>query len=239
MMSVIWVNACAYAKVYRFTGYLIMKVETAVARLNGILPLKKHLDELETETASKYMVILSSFYHQGKAPTQEQLMEWGDDAKSHIEKLKQLDMITLDESGDILGCYPFTMEQRVHRIRLNGFEVHAMCALDALAPAAMFECRTEVDSECAVSKQAVHLELDNQQVLNADSVAGLHFGINWMAASGCCSCSDSLCTEMLFLIDPQTAQSWLAEDSENRQIFNLNEAISFSAGFFKPLMTHN
>jgi hypothetical protein len=90
-----------------------------------------------------------------------------------------------------------------------------------------------------VSKQAVHLELDNQQVLNADSVAGLHFGINWMAASGCCSCSDSLCTEMLFLIDPQTAQSWLAEDSENRQIFDLNEAISFSAGFFKPLMTQS
>jgi alkylmercury lyase len=222
-----------------FAEYLIMKIEKAVARLNGILPLKKHLDELDSKTSSIYMAILSSFYHQGKAPALLQLLDWDDDASAHIQKLQQLDMITLDETGNIEGCYPFTMQQRVHRIHLNGYEVHAMCALDALAPAAMFECHAVVDSECAVSGEAVHLELSNQQILNADDVAGLHFGINWMAANGCSSCSDSLCTEMLFLKDLQTAQLWLEEDPENREIFDLNEAVAFSAGFFKPLMAQN
>jgi hypothetical protein len=215
----------------------IMRVKQALARLSRILPLKKHLQELDGNTAETYMSVLTSFFHQGRAATVKELVQSHEGAVEYLKKLAQLDMITLDEAGEIKGCYPFTMEQRVHRISINGFQVHAMCALDALAPAAMFECRAEVDSECEVSGAAVHVELDNQRVLNTDEVAGLHFGINWMAASGCCSCSDSLCTEMFFLKSLDIAQSWLDADPDNRQIFDLDQAIAFSAGLFKPMMT--
>ncbi len=214
-----------------------MRVKQAVARIAKILPLKKHLEELDNDTANTYMAVLTSFFHQGRAASLKQLELQNEGALVHVDKLTKLDMITLDETGEVRGCYPFTMEQRVHRIRINGFQVHAMCALDALAPAAMFECRAEVDSECAVSGAAVHVELDNQTILNSTEVSELHFGINWMAASGCCSCSDSLCTEMFFLNDLDIAQGWLNEDPDNREIFNMNEAIAFSAGLFKPLMS--
>lgn len=216
-----------------------MRVKQAVARLARILPLKKHLQELDKHTADIYSSVLTSFYHQGKAATVAELGKMHKHAAEQVARLAQLDMITLDAAGEIRGCYPFTMENRVHRILINGFQVHAMCALDALAPAAMFECRAEVDSECAVSAAPVHIELDNQTVLNTEQVAGLHFGINWMAADGCCSCSDSLCTEMLFLKDLDIARSWQNEDSVNRQIFDLPEAIEFSSGLFKPMMSRD
>lgn len=213
-----------------------MKVKQALERLARILPLKSRLDDLDRCTAKIYFAVLNGFYQQGRAPTIRQLQEIDVNALAMLEHLVELDMLTQQESGEIKGCYPFTMEQRVHQILINGFHVHAMCALDALAPSCMFECYSEIDSVCAVTAAPVHIELDKQRVLNADSAAGVYFGINWMAANSCCSCSDSLCTEMLFLKDLETAQAWLDEDHVNREIFNLEDAIAFSCGFFKPLM---
>ena len=75
-----------------------------------------------------------------------------------------------------------------------------------------------------------------QTIENKYEVAHVYFGINWGAASSCCSCADSLCSEMLFLIDTETAKTWLNNDVENHEIFTLPEAVEFAAGFFKPLM---
>ena len=213
-----------------------MKIENAISRLNKILPLKRHLDALPAETAQLYRAVLDGFYSIGRAPTLDELIRMNAAAAQELQTLAQQDLLMLDDMGEVFGCYPFTMDKRIHRIVLNGHQVHAMCALDALAPSAMFECASEVFSECAVTQAAVHIRLLNQAVENADKVEQLHFGINWQAASSCCSCADSLCTEMLFLIDRKTAQNWQQQDEQNREIFTLPQAVAFSAGFFKPLM---
>lgn len=145
-------------------------------------------------------------------------------------------MLTLDEDSQVKGCYPFTMEPREHRIQLNGNEVHAMCALDALAPSSMFDCPSVVLSECAVTKDPVRVGLDKQTILNPQDVKDLHFAINWAAASSCGSCSESLCTEMMFLRDSDIAEDWQQQDPDNREIFNLPDSISFAGTFFKPMM---
>ena len=82
----------------------------------------------------------------------------------------------------------------------------------------------------------MHIELDNQEIQNKADVSEVHFGINWSAASACGSCADSLCTEMLFLKDTKTAEGWLNDDAENREIFTLPDAVEFATGFFKPMM---
>jgi len=213
-----------------------MKVGRAISRLNEILPIKNRLDALDKSSAAIYLAVVNGFFEQGRAPLLSELEGSNSDAGQIVADLGKQDLLTLDNQGEVKGCYPFTMEQRVHRILLNGHEVHAMCALDALAPSAMFECASEVLSECAVTAAPVRIKLNNQVVINSDEVSELHFGLNWQAASSCCSCADSLCTEMLFLLDTPIAQSWLDEDAENREIFTLSEAIEFSAGFFKPMM---
>jgi hypothetical protein len=213
-----------------------MKVTQAIERLSSILPIKARLDALPGPSARIYQAVVNGFYQQGRAPTLEELAQLESGAEAIVAGLAEQDMLTLDDDGQVKGCYPFTMEQRVHRIHINGHTVHAMCALDALAPSAMFECPSSIDSQCAVTNEPVHVELDNLSITNPEQVNGLHFGINWAAASSCCSCSDSLCTEMLFLKDEAIAKQWMEDDAENREIFGLVEAIEFSAGFFKPMM---
>lgn len=213
-----------------------MKVTQAIQRLAEILPIKSRLDSLELDSARVYLSVVRSFYEKGRAPYLEELESIAGDARQRVAQLAQLDMLTLDEHGEVMGCYPFTMQRRVHRIQLNGFEVHAMCAMDALAPSSMFGCDSVVLSECAVTGEPVRIELSDQILLNPGQAEDLYFGINWLAASSVASCSETLCTEMLFFRDLATAERWLDEDAGNRQIFTLNEAIEFAAGFFKPLM---
>ncbi len=211
-----------------------MKVTKAIQRLSEILPIKQTLDGLDTGHANMYLSVVNQFFIKGRAPYLSELN--GNNSNESINLLASKDMLTLDEKGEIKGCYPFTMEQRVHQIQINGHTVHAMCALDALAPSAMFECPSIVLSECAVTQEPIKIVLDNQQVLNEETLQELHFGINWQAANSCSSCADSLCTEMLFLADNAVAKQWVNEDLEGREIFDLKEAIQFSTGFFKPMM---
>ncbi len=213
-----------------------MKVEKAIKRLKNILPIKSRLDEMDADSASIYLAMVNGFFELGRAPSINELGTTHSDARQIVAELGKQDMLTLDDNGEVTGCYPFTMEQRVHRIKINGNEVHAMCAMDALAPSSMFETSSEILSECAVTAEPVHIKLNNQTIQNKAQVAGVHFGINWQAASSCGSCADSLCTEMLFLKDTKTADKWLNEDADNREIFTLPEAVEFATGFFKPMM---
>jgi len=213
-----------------------MKVDAAVQRLARILPLKKQLDELAPAQAAIYLAVLNSFYRNGRAVLLSELMLRHANAAAILAQLAEKDMLTLDQKGEVKGCYPFTMEQRVHRIELNGHRVHAMCAMDALAPAAMFDCRAVVTSECAVTAKPVRVELEGEHIVNSGQLPDLHFGINWAAASACGSCSESLCTEMLFLQNKETAEAWLEQDVDHREIFTLPQAVQFARGFFTPLM---
>lgn len=213
-----------------------MKVTNAIKRLTRILPIKSNLDALDADTAKVYQAVVNAFYEWGRAPTLQELQLEVTDAAERVGLLAAQDMLTVNQAGEVTGCYPFTMEPRVHQVDIHGHRLHAMCALDALAPSAMFECPSVVASECAVSQLPVRVELENQNVLNAEETSDVFFGINWAAASACGSCSESLCTEMLFLKGVENAQSWLNQDTGNREIFTLAEAIEFAAGFFKPMM---
>ena len=212
------------------------KVEQAVARLNRILPLSARKAELSAAQDACYRSLLEGFFSHGRALSVAELEEEHAAAASLVAALAERDLLTLNEQGEVYGCYPFTMDPRVHRVLINGHEAHAMCALDALAPAAMFECAADVLSECAETQAPVHIRLHNEEIENRAEVEQVFFGINWQAASACCSCADSLCTEMIFLKDGAVAQQWRDVDAQQREIFTLDEAVAFSSAFFKPLM---
>ena len=65
----------------------------------------------------------------------------------------------------------------------------------------------------------------------------IHFGIIWGAANADSCCADSLCMEMMFLRDGETARQWLADDPETREVFTLQEAVEFGGRFFSPLVS--
>ena len=213
------------------------KVDDAVARLNSILPLRARQETLSAEVAALYLKILKSYVDRGRSMTRAEMAEYVDDVEAAINILRSNDMVVFDESGEPTGAYPFTMEVREHQVQVNNQTVHAMCALDALAISPMFNIETHIDSRCHVSGDRISIDQLDQSVLNIEDNRDVYFGISWSAASSCCSCSSSLCTEMIFLKGQQVAEQWLAEDAENREIFTLDEAIAFATGFFSPLVS--
>ncbi|MBK7893901.1 MAG: hypothetical protein IPJ90_03210 [Anaerolineaceae bacterium] len=96
---------------------------------------------------------------------------------------------------------------------------------------------TQITSQCRVTDTPVKIEMSGETVLNLAEVQGVHFGIAWSAATAGSCCADSLCLEMNFLHDEETAVKWLANDPDNREIFTLQEAVAFATRFFVPLLS--
>lgn len=212
------------------------KITAAIQQLSDILPLKVNRDLLSTESRQVYQAILNTFIVQGRTPSLAELNTITAHPDQAILDLSEKDMVVTNFQGEMIGAYPFTMEERKYRVEQNGHTVYVMCALDALAPGAMGKCKSRVVSECAVTGQPVMIEMDRQTILNLDENSDVSVGINWQATCATEACADSLCTEMIFLKRRETTSQWQAVNPEYREVFSLPEAAQFSAGFFVPLM---
>jgi len=211
------------------------KVTKAVDRLNKILPLAERQKRLDTKTANIYQMILRSYVDLGRTLNKAEIAKHVTDTEKVINTLRSNDMVVFDSSDEPVGAYPFTMEQRDHRVKVNGNTVHSMCALDALAISPMYKIKTHIDSKCHVTGDSISIDQLNQEVLNKEENQEVHFGINWNSAANNC-CATSLCTEMIFLKDKKIADTWLSDDLENREIFSIDDAIEFASRFFSPLV---
>lgn len=213
-----------------------IKVQNAVNHLNKILPLAERQQKLSAEIVNVYQKILSSYVELGRTLSKAEIAEQVENVEEVINTLRTNDMVVFDSKNEPVGAYPFTMEQRDHKVKLNGHLVHSMCALDALAISPMFNIKTHIDSKCHVSGDSISIDQLDQEVLNKDENKNVHFAINWNSAANNC-CATSLCTEMIFLKDKEIANKWFSEDTDNREIFSIDEAIEFASLFFKPLVS--
>lgn len=212
------------------------KVKRALKQLNTVLPLKERLNSCSPEIRALHQAELRSFVENGRSLTKAEMAKQVSDIDEAISILQSNDMVVFGEDGEPVGAYPFTMEAREHEIRVNGYQIHAMCALDALAISPMFNMDTEINSQCRVTGDPVHIRQSGETIENLDEAGGIYFGIVWGAAEGGSCCADSLCMEMIFLKDAGIAQQWLAENPTNREIFTLQNAVEFAELFFVPLM---
>ena len=212
-----------------------LKIENAVDQLKKILPLADRQKNLNHETANVYQMILSSYVLQGRTLNKAEISEQVGNLDQVIKTLRMNDMVVFDANDEPVGAYPFTMEPRDHKVSINGQTVYAMCALDALAISPMFKLKTHIDSSCHISGASISIDQLDQEVLNRAENTDIHFGINWDSAANNC-CATSLCSEMIFLKNKEMAQAWFIEDSQNREIFALDEAIDFAAQYFTPLI---
>jgi mercuric reductase len=209
------------------------EVNTALKRLDSILPLQTGLGSLGNEDAALYCKLLNSYVQQGRTLTRDEVAGLVSNTEQSLKNIVDSKLIVLDAAGNPAGAYPFTSEEREHKVKINDVLTHCMCALDALAVSPMFGIATVIDSQCRVTGEPVHLEQNNREITAGTS--SVWFGINWGAAASDTACAESLCMEMMFLADEDVARQWLAESPETREIFDLPAAIEFAAGFFVPL----
>ncbi|ORU92877.1 MAG: hypothetical protein A6F70_04040 [Cycloclasticus sp. symbiont of Bathymodiolus heckerae] len=213
------------------------KLENALERLTNILPLIKSQHECDPALKELHQQILRSFVANGRALLKEEMAAFVSNVPEALNELSERELVVLSQSGELTGIYPFSTQKRKHSVLINGYRVYAMCALDALAVAPLFDESTVVTSTCQVTDKPVLIEMRRGAVQNLEDVNDVHIGITWSAVDMTLNCADSLCLEMVFLINKQTAEGWQSAEVKDREVFALNEAVQFASLFFKPLLT--
>jgi len=214
-----------------------MDIKQAVARLNSQLPLKLRQDELSPKFKATHQCVLQSLVNIGQPPTQvamEQLLG-KDNVDYSIQRLANIDLVVLDADGKILvGAYPLTIEQTPHRMIVNGHIIYAMCALDAVSVAPMFNLEVQIESSCYVTQNAISINMRDNEIINVRPSSGIRVGVRWQMPTG--TAAHSMCLEMVFLLNEQVALLWQNGNTESMSLFTLQEAIAFGSEFFAPLL---
>lgn len=213
-----------------------MDIQAAVTRLNLQLPLKARQAQLSPALKTLHQAILCGLIEYGRVPTGPELDPVIDKKKleAGLRKLGEADLIVLDKAGRWpVGAYPLTSEQTAHRITVNGHTLYAMCALDALSVAPMFNETVSISSVCHLNHTPVRIQMQGDTLCDArpdDAIVG----IRWQMPSAVAA--HSMCMEMVFLENRATAEQWQDGDTDNISLFTLPEAVAFGKGFFLPLM---
>lgn len=212
-----------------------VKINGAVERLERNLPIRRNQLRLDEPLRRLHRRILRHYLERGSAPVDGEPGENGD-WQSGIDRLAAERIIVVDETGSIAGAYPFVDEAREFRVVTRFGAVNAMCAFDALAVSSMFEIPTRIESRCRRSGKAIAIEQDDADIRVGDPDEPVFAAIDWNAAGGAGSCAVNLCTEMMFIAGEASATEWCGEDTDRRELFDLQQAHAIIAQIFVPLM---
>ncbi len=206
----------------------------ALVRLNAILPLAARQAGLEPPLRELHHNILRRLAETGRAPSAAELASaTGGDPAPALARLRALDLVVLDDEGEIAGAYPFTLEQTPHRVSFSGFEVRAMCSVDALAIGPMTEQVVAVRSRCHGCGAPLVFTQHDEQTAPASETRKIRVGIAWRDP-GCCA-AHSLCREMVFFCGAAHARAWQTGSVARHGVMRLDQAIALAKAFFLPL----
>lgn len=214
-----------------------MDINKAVERLNSQLPLKSRQDRLSQDLKLAHQNVLRSLVNYGRLPTKTELTQLlgKDRVDSSIHKLAKDDLVVLDKEGvNIAGAYPVTNETTPHQITVNRHTIFAMCALDAVSVAPMFNADVQIESRCHVTHDAVTITMRDDELLMVLPSQDIRVGVRWQMPTG--AAAHSICLDMVFLLNEQVALEWQKGDTEYYSLFTLPDAVEFGKGYFKPLL---
>lgn len=186
-----------------------------------------------------YFWILRRFATSGRpssTETREAARRLGLNSERALETLGQEDLVHLDPAGEIAVAYPFSGRPTAHRVRFqDGHEVSAMCAIDALGIAPMFEQPIEIASRDPLTDEAIQVELaadgtGSWQPSEAVVVCGA-------SGSGNSETRSSCCPVLNFFASRENGERWLEARPDARgQAISLPEAIAAGRAVFGDVL---
>jgi len=212
-------------------------VDASVSRLNRLLPLKARQDRHSPTLKALHRLAIESLVTRGRPPDREEVaaMVGAQQVDAALALLGNDDLVVLSaDRRNILGAYPVTSEITPHALEVNGHAIHAMCALDALAVAPLFDCVVDIRSHCRMTGLAIVVRQRGEHILTVGT-GTVRVGVRWQSPSGD-SAAHSLCTEMVFLKDDEAAAAWSGGDWQSHSVYRLEEATAFGARYFRPLL---
>lgn len=221
----------------RYTMEMCDLIKSSILRLNELLPLKARQSGHIPALQALHRMVITSLVMHGRPPTRAEVAArvGGQQIDAALALLGNDDLIVLSpDRRDVLGAYPVTSEATPHILDVNGHTIHAMCALDALAIAPLFDCEVHIRSHCRMTGEAIVIRQKGERLVDAHPVT-TRVGVRWQRPSGD-SAAHSLCMEMVFLKDDDVAVQWHGSDLRSHTVYTLEQAGEFSAGYFRPLL---
>lgn len=212
-----------------------LKITIAIERLEQNLPIRLHQLKLPEELRQLHKDILRHYLDFGSAPQLKDINYLGDWLTA-IHRLAAEQIIVIDEAGAISAAYPFNNEARGFKVISDHSETNAMCAFDALAISSMFDLPTQIESHCRVSGDRIFITQNDKDLTVNKPNTMVFAAIDWNSQDIGQTCSATLCTEMSFIAGNTNAQIWYDVDSENRELFQLDEAHQLITSIFLPLV---
>jgi hypothetical protein len=162
-----------------------------------------------TEAHAVYRALIDALLAVGTLPDAAALAEaaglTSGEVRAGLDALVAGDWAGRDDDGAIVALYPFSIEPTPVRVRLDGSERYAMCAIDALGIAPMLDAEIRVASSCPVCAAAIGLTVGPAGVGTAlpETV-----GVVYRRTVG--PAHLSRCGATRFFCSPDDARAWLA-----------------------------
>ncbi len=211
--------------------------DSILTRLNSILPLPARQSALPSGLQAVHRAFLASLVERGRVPADQELaaLAPNGDVAGAVRTLTANDLIVVDGSGAPVGAYPVTLEHTPHRVRVEGRDLYAMCAFDALAIAPVFGKHVETWTRCPVTGQEIYIEQQGNTVVTARPGADIQIGVAFRDPKQVAA--RNLCSGMIALSDRPSAVAWQGEHTDTHAFAPLDEAIDMATRFFRPLIT--
>jgi hypothetical protein len=160
-----------------------------------------------------YFWILRCFAKSGRpsgTQTRDRATRLGLESEDALATLAREDLVHRGSDGEIAVAYPFSGRASAHRVRFpNGHEMHAMCAIDALGIAPMFEQTIEIRSRDPHTGAAFQAKVapDGGATWEPDTAVVVAGVLARQAADSCSGC----CPVLNFFVSAESAERWLSE----------------------------
>lgn len=184
-----------------------------------------------------YFWVLRRFATSGRPTgkdTRETAERQGLDADRALQTLATQDLVHLDQTGEIVAAYPFSGRPTQHHVRFaEGHEVDAMCAIDALGIAPMFDAAIEIVTQDPLTGERIEVKLTpagtgSWRPQSAVVVCG---------ASGNGESCSSCCPVLNFFVSRENGKRWLAGRPDVRgYVITLDEAIEAGRAVFGDVL---
>lgn len=150
----------------------------ALDRLVSLLPLAGRQATLSPELRQLHQAFLRSMVDRGRPLNGAELAAAapGHDALAAVFTLESLDLIVMDREGRPAGAYPLTTEPTAFHVGVNGNTIWAMCALDAISVAPMFDTAVAIRSRCPVTGAEILVEMQGSRVSTASPGPNVQVG---------------------------------------------------------------
>jgi len=209
--------------------------------LNGLLEkgrMKKRWGDLAPAHRRLHQDILRGYLRSGHAPSRAQLQaRLSGPVDPALEDLVQRDLILLD-AGAVTGAYPFTSRASRHKVSINGQDINAMCAIDALGAGAMAGRDARVRSQCAQCDTPIKIGItENGLAIRCVQPAHALVWAGVKPVSGCAA--DTQCRSLLLFCNRAHLEAWRTAKAPDGQGWCLTpaQALQVGAAIFRPFLT--